>query len=91
MTFILPTDKSSTKILQGIIMLSKLKKFVLTDNMTYQQYMVGDFGIENTMILLYDCFEYQWMIILFLSKNVAAVNNVCQHININIYNLFYES
>ena len=47
MTFILPTDTSSTKILQGIIMLSKLKKFVLTDNMTYQQYMARDCVIKN--------------------------------------------
>ena len=34
-TFILPTDKNSTKTLQGIVMLPKLKEFALLDSITH--------------------------------------------------------
>lgn len=60
-TFILSTDESSTKTLQGIVMLSKLKDFVLLESMTYQQYMANDCGIKNTIILLHDSVEYEWI------------------------------
>ena len=59
MTFILLTNKRSTKILQGIVILPNVKEFILPDSMIYQQYMAADHCIKKSMILLHGSIEYQ--------------------------------
>ena len=64
---------------------------MLPDSKTYQQYMTAGNVMKKTMIFLHDSIKYKWMIELFSSGNELGVNHVCQHINLNLYNLFCVS
>ena len=71
-TFILSTDGSSTKTLQGLVKLSKLRELILLDNMTYQQYISINYGIKKTIIIINDSIEHQWIYMLFVETKCGC-------------------
>ena len=90
-TCILPSGQVMENKLQGILMLPKLKQFVLLDGKSYQQYMADDKSFVKIMHLMHGSKAYKWFENLLKYKTHKSVNRLCQHINLRMYNLYCDS
>ena len=69
MTYLLPTNLYSTRIVQSIMMYPKLKDYILHDKMTFEQYLLSDIMFRYIMILFHAKLESEWIGMVVDSKH----------------------